>query len=233
MLHEENLRAWNLIDAAARTEVKKRRKARSVAENLLNTAESRWAEIAGRYTVEWDNKYSELDLFRQRHEGLAGEYVKERQELQGRAREMQLTQHLQQHFISDHDIPGIGPARKATLASFGIETAFDVNKMKVLSVPGFKEKRTEQLLAWRQKIERSFSFNPAIGVPPVERQRLESKYAQARQPAEVQLLAGESALRAISKRAESELQSVDDDIRKCLEQLAQADLDLSVLPTRT
>lgn len=150
-------------------------------------------------------KKAELRALRERHESLAREYAAERQRLQSRVREMQLTQSLQQQFISNADIPDIGPTRKATLASFGIETASDVEENAILEVPGFGPKLTERLIRWRQEIERQFVFNSAIGVPLQQQQALELRFAQPRQQAETKLLAGEAELQAIGKQAESEL----------------------------
>ena len=44
----------------------------------------------------------------------------------------------------------IGSARKAVLASFGIETAADVNQSKVLAIQGFGPGLVAELMAWRQ-----------------------------------------------------------------------------------
>jgi DNA-binding helix-hairpin-helix protein with protein kinase domain len=63
-------------------------------------------------------------------------------------------------------IPGIGAGRKATLASYGIENAWDVTAGKVRGVPGFGEGLTRKLLDWRHSVERRFVFNPALGTDP-------------------------------------------------------------------
>ena len=42
-------------------------------------------------------------------------------------------------------ISGIGPGRKATLQSYGIETAEDINDQAVLAVPGFGDGLTSRL----------------------------------------------------------------------------------------
>jgi DNA-binding helix-hairpin-helix protein with protein kinase domain len=48
----------------------------------------------------------------------------------------QLEQYLENFFIEHATIPGIGPGRKATLESYGIGTAADVDKQKIVAVPG-------------------------------------------------------------------------------------------------
>jgi DNA-binding helix-hairpin-helix protein with protein kinase domain len=167
---------------------------------------------------------------RQRHEDLTTNYAKERRQLQHRVQEMQRETFLQQHFISDASIDSIGPTRKATLASFGIETDADVESDAILQVPGFGARLTERLVCWRQQIERQFVFNPAVGLPPREQQALDIKYATVRQPVEAQLLGGERDLRAILQRADRDLRPLHECIRSCLQIFAQAELDLKVFP---
>ncbi len=141
---------------------------------------------------------------------------------------MQLEAFLQQQFISGASIPGIGPAREAALASFGIETAADVDAAVVLQVPGFGEKLTDRLVRWREQVAATFVFNAALGVPPQEQRALDIKYATARQPLEAQLLAGEGELRGIRSQAEADLRLLYEQIQSCLQRLAQAELDLTV-----
>ncbi|HMH53871.1 MAG TPA: hypothetical protein VK548_26805, partial [Candidatus Acidoferrum sp.] len=52
--------------------------------------------------------------------------------------------------IASTPLPKIGPGLKATLASYGIETAADVASRTVSAVPGFGATRTKELLLWRQ-----------------------------------------------------------------------------------
>ena len=57
------------------------------------------------------------------------------------------------------NISGIGPAKTATLISFGIETAADVSKSAVLRIPGFGDVMTNKLLAWRRGHESNFKYD--------------------------------------------------------------------------
>jgi DNA-binding helix-hairpin-helix protein with protein kinase domain len=227
--YEERLRPWKQFVAPIQAEASRRRAAQEEAGQRLKAAESSWGPVSCRYAAEFDKTKEELRKFRQRHEDLAREYTLDRQRLQAKARDMQLEQFLQRHFISDGDIDGIGPSRVATLASFGIETASDIDPTVIMQLFGFKEKLTERLVRWRQTIEAQFAFDPRAGVPDHER-ALAMKYAQARQPVEMRLLAGERELRGIVRQAEEELRHLRDLISSCLKVLAQADLDLTLIP---
>lgn len=58
------------------------------------------------------------------------------------ARERQKQKFLEGFFIDVASIPGVGPARKAALRSFGIETAADVTRRGVKQVKGFGDHLT-------------------------------------------------------------------------------------------
>ena len=142
---------------------------------------------------------------------------------------MQREAFLQQYFISDATIEGIGTTRKATLASFGIETAADIERDAIFQVPGFGEKLTTRLICSRQEIEKQFIFNPAIGLPPRELQswtsstpphgnQLKRNFSQKKTPSHV------------FDKAERDLRSRYEQIRSCLQMLAQAELDTKVFP---
>lgn len=60
------------------------------------------------------------------------------------ARERQKQKFLEGFFIDVASIPGVGPARKAALRSFGIETAADVTRRGVKQVKGFGDHLTRR-----------------------------------------------------------------------------------------
>lgn len=227
---EDELHRWRQAVAPIRAEAEKRRRANADAEQRLRAAEANWFTRASWYGNCFEMKKAELRAMRDRHESLAREYTAERQRLQSKAHEMQLTQFLQQQFISNADIPDIGPTRKATLSSFGIETASDVEENAILQVPGFGPKLTERLIHWREENERQFVFNPAVGIPPQVQQALDLRFAQSRQHVESRLVAGEGELQATVKQAESELRQLYGHILSCLQSFVQTQLDLKLLP---
>ncbi|MCW2473665.1 topoisomerase DNA-binding C4 zinc finger domain-containing protein [Candidatus Symbiopectobacterium sp. NZEC151] len=71
----------------------------------------------------------------------------------------QLRAYLDSFSIRQANISGIGPAKTATLISFGIETAEDVNRTDVLRVPGFGKVMTGKLLDWRREKEAKFRYD--------------------------------------------------------------------------
>jgi len=67
--------------------------------------------------------------------------------------------YLDRFSIRRANISGIGPAKTATLISFGIETAADVKRSAVLRVPGFGDVMTRKLVAWRRGHESRFKYD--------------------------------------------------------------------------
>lgn len=74
-------------------------------------------------------------------------------------KELQLIAYLEKFRIKPGAIDGIGPSRAAQLASFGIESAADISKASVSSVPGFGPGFTNRLLNWRVQRERRFRYD--------------------------------------------------------------------------
>ena len=73
----------------------------------------------------------------------------------------QRTAFLDQFAIRNAKISGIGPVRKATLVSFGIETAADVSHSAIMQVPGIGAVMAEILLEWRSGLESRFRYKSA------------------------------------------------------------------------
>ncbi len=97
-------------------------------------------------------------------------------------REQQLADHLDRHTIEDaiHSgrLKGIGPSRLATLVSFGIETAADVDETHLENVHGFGEKLIELLVQWREELERIFTYRPDGRIRRQVEQDMEQKRAK-------------------------------------------------------
>ncbi len=136
-----------------------------------------------------------LSEVRTKYLNLEAAFTKERAALS--SREWQLRKYLSQIFIDDHDIPGIGPTRRAVLQSFQIETAADVDWSKVDAVPGFGWGLTKQLVGWRKSLEAQFQYDPSRGIDPSDLAQVNNKYAKLRRDFEMTLLAGADELRKI------------------------------------
>jgi DNA-binding helix-hairpin-helix protein with protein kinase domain len=99
-----------------------------------------------------------LEAARNEYRGLVAEEGRRTDIYQNARRTHQLHAFLDGHLICNAKIKGIGPAKEATLASFGIESAADVTRDKLENVPGFGPVNSGNLLGWRSKMEGRFAY---------------------------------------------------------------------------
>lgn len=176
--------------------------ARRRLEAAKRHAESGWSDVLREWELEsgparFNQKKAELRTLAIEYRGLSALEKSRLDDLDRRRRDAQMQKFLEGHLIARAKIPGIGPGRKATLASYGIEDAFNVTSGKVRNVPGFGDAMTKKLLTWRSAIERKFVFNPALGTDPaairqvkdgISRRRSEIEHAFGRAPTELEQL---------------------------------------------
>jgi len=127
-------------------------------ESQWDTAVEDWERRCGIDQIE-SLKESLIEAKRS-FESLAGEERETVSKHQADRRERQLTSYLERFRIRNVKISGIGPTKEATLASYGIESAADVDSGKVLGVPGFGPVNSRALLEWRRGLESKFNYDP-------------------------------------------------------------------------
>nr|QLG20445.1 hypothetical protein [uncultured bacterium] len=207
---------------------------RKARQEALNTARRSMAAAQERWNLEsgdgkFQAKLKELSNLRTEYESLANQLAQEKQKLQQNLHNIQLHKFLDQHFLENHNIPGVGPTRKATLASFGIETAADVTWSSVMKINGFGQKLTRELVDWRHGLERRFVFNPAKGVDPADIAAINQRFGQKRRQIEGSLLAGPEHLNQICGQILQQRIQTLPTIRAAAQQVAQAEADLALL----
>lgn len=140
--------------------------------------------------------------------------------------------YLDQFQVRRAKISGIGPAKTATLISFGIETAADVEWCAVRAVPGFGEVMTQKLVNWREAHEARFRYNPAQNAQDVTDERaLRSNYATYKAKLEASIRGGLTTLRTAKPQLDALPSKVRGDISlvQALEERARAEQDLKLL----
>lgn len=112
--------------------------------------------------------------------------------------------YLDSFSIRRANIPGIGPAKTATLISFGIETAADVNQNAVLRVPGFGDVMTGKLVAWRRGHESRFKYDGTPNAQDVADERaLRARFAAEKAKLESVIRNGLGTLRNVKARLDA------------------------------
>lgn len=197
-------------------------------------AEQAWAQLSARWAGEagheaFTKKLNELEKAKREYQGLVGLRNDKIKQLEAQQKNRQLYAYLQRFRIEDAKIEGIGPSRKATLESFGIESAADINANAIRQVPGFGPSYTRKLTDWRSRVERNFVFNPKLGVPQSDIANVDRDMAAMRKKLEQELIAGQSQLTQISNQIKVRRNAIWSELLRCANTLAQADVDRKAL----
>jgi DNA-binding helix-hairpin-helix protein with protein kinase domain len=227
-LHKSGMltKIFSIIPGKARDEKIRRRK-------KFETCRKNWVAINQQWKKEADDEayktiLHQLTKLKQQYESLEKEHKQALVTLQTTARERQLKNFLSTCFIDNYPIPHIGVNRKATLRSFGIETAADISYVKIQGIPGFGDALTQQLFSWRQQMESKFKFDPSKSVDKTDIQVLKQKFMPRMRPLERQLIAGIEKITHIQQN----ILKCRGDLRPLLEasakEFAQAHADLKL-----
>lgn len=142
--------------------------------------------------------------------------------------------YLDRFSIRRADISGIGPAKTATLISFGIETAADVSRSVVLRVPGFGDVMTSKLMKWRRGHESRFKYDRTPNAQDVADERaLRGRFAAEKAKLESTIRNGLGSLRNAKVRLDAlpAKARTDRPLTDALAARAQAEQDLRELGT--
>jgi DNA-binding helix-hairpin-helix protein with protein kinase domain len=178
------------------SDIYKFRSAQTAAESTWDQARKQWTERCG--SKPFDDKMQEVLRVRQTLDRIPILRTSRLDQLRTQVRQAQLVRFLDKHRIEDAQLDGIGPGRKRTLQSYGIETAADL--ISPISVPGFGAVLGGTLIAWRQSIERRFVFNPATGVDPRDVEKVEQDILTERRKLEQAARTGHSELSQLRAR---------------------------------
>ena len=180
---------------AATDKVRKADQSLAAAHSAWDALRTRWANEAA------DNAFStarkQLEAAKSQLTDLPNERTRRLNKLKAEQESYQRRKHLDRFRIDRASIPGIGAGRAATLAGFGIETAFDVDTWRIRNIHGFGPKLCSELTAWRARHEATFRFNPSAPIDRGEIRRVEGEIAAIQQRCMSQLTSGANRLRQL------------------------------------
>lgn len=215
----------SLTSKAYKAEVQRRREALNRAKMDYDHLVSQIQQLGG--LEGFIAKRAMLEKMKDEILGLPEEEKRDLAALHDTARERQKQKFLEGFFIDVASIPGVGPARKAALRSFGIETAADVTRRSVKQVRGFGDHLTQAVIDWKASCERRFVFRPNEAVTPADRQAVMAKMAAKRHRLESALTVGATELQRFRLQAPARTMPLMEPLRQAAEKLAQAQADLS------
>jgi DNA-binding helix-hairpin-helix protein with protein kinase domain len=196
-------------------------------------ARTRWRNFQGNWnnyagSKEFQDILAHLQSLRSQYEALPQKRLQALQKLEANLYSTQLHAHLDRCRIANARIKGVGPAKKITLQSYGIETAADITEQRVLGVPGFGPVLASTLAQWRYQQERRFVFDPKKGVDPAAKNAVERQILTERVDLERKLNEGLSKLIVSSHHITTRRQKLMRDAEEIAHEFVQAEADLRV-----
>ncbi|WP_198088631.1 helix-hairpin-helix domain-containing protein [Variovorax sp. E3] len=207
-------------------EMARRRAVRQAAQSAYDRLLDGWREPSA--TRRFSSEKQGLSSIRDTYTHLPAAEKRLLDQVNSQARARQLKDHLDRFFIDDASIAGLGPAKKAALRSFGVETAADVDWESVMAVRGFGQKLTATVMAWRAQCESSFRFDGSPKALQVDIARVKSTTAAERAKLEADLRGGPERLGRIKVETEAALTRMRSSLSIAARELSQADADLQV-----
>ena len=92
------------------------------------------------------------------------------QDVLAQHREAQKADFLRGFLIRDNarGIPGLTSSQVTIMESYGVESANDLERIRLYGIPSIDPETVMELLQWRTQVERGFQFNPEHGVTMAE-----------------------------------------------------------------
>lgn len=183
-----------------------------------------WLDQAG--PERFERKRSHYLSLANTHAGLPAKERAKLNALEQKKREIQLLKHMESHLIDRAKIPRIGDGRKATLASYGIENAWDVQNQRIANVPGFGPSLIGELEKWARTIERKFVFNGSVPTDPRAIQEIKNEIGKQRAEIERELNNGPADLHRLADEASVLRRSPPTNLTEAYVRLKQVELDM-------
>lgn len=186
----------------------------------------------------WDREASEaafeakrkaLESLKNEHLALPSIRQKRINQLHANLAQAQLKRFLDQHRLDRAKIQGIGDGRRATLQSFGIETAGDLTQSALLQVPGFGQVLITALLDWKRSVAARFKFNPAAKVDPRDLAAVDTSIAARKREIEKAMQSGIGELRQVSRQIILRRRALAPQLTAAVQALAQAEVDFKAV----
>ncbi len=204
----------------------------------FNSVKLKWEEMCSQResiinNYNFEHFRQQIVELKQKHDALKSEReYKFNQLLQNRFQQ-QLKQHLDRYRIATANIEGIGQGRVATLQSYLVETAGDIDSTRLMGINGFGRVLVTRLVAWRKDCEAKFVFNSSQGVGTMEIASLDRDIASKRQQIESELSTKISQLALFSKQISSARQNLQNQMYEILPKYAQALADAKAVGLKT
>lgn len=204
--------------------------AKAKAEEAVQQTEERWLKEASaeRFQTGVQNLQSQKEAY----QNLPKLREQKLNQLQSKARDIQLEEFLDQFEIADAEIRGINSATKASLLSYGIETAADLTPPRLEQVKTMDPSGAKVLRRWQHEVTEQFSFDPVKGISDHARIAVEREIDEMRFRLEHELASGAYYLRRLKLEVENARQKLTPVVENARQSLARAEKDCEVSQNR-
>jgi len=187
------LHAW----FGLRSEVRRRQRELVNAIERLQAAEREATLLLENARHEFDQLFRHLDLTKAEIDGLQALYQQELRQLDQQRDRRQLEAFLQAQWIGPARIPHFSESRKSLLLSFGVETAHDINEIRLRNIDGLEPSSIAALLDWKQALQQQYPLRPRERIANVDRNTILARYLRRREELERVLINGHLSLEAV------------------------------------
>jgi DNA-binding helix-hairpin-helix protein with protein kinase domain len=188
--------------------LKRLREERTQAETAWRNVKNAWTQHAG--NQKFVEARGETDNLIRSLSDLPNEEQRQLKLLEQKKREVQLNRHLERFLIAHAKIKKVGSGRKAVLASFGIETAANINSGRISAIQGFGPTLVSELVAWRQGAVNKFIYNAAEPTNPTDLYALKHKIATRKMELENKIRSSVTNLQQVSNFALGQRKKLSD-----------------------
>jgi DNA-binding helix-hairpin-helix protein with protein kinase domain/peptidoglycan hydrolase-like protein with peptidoglycan-binding domain len=147
------------------------------------------------------------------------------QQLEQKKRDVQLRHFLERFQLRAAKIRKIGSGRKAFLASFGIETAADIEQQRLTGIQGFGPALIFELISWRKNLEQKFVFNASEPISPADIAAVKATVANKKASLEGRLRASVTSLQQAANIASDQRRSLIASANAAFARLKQAEAE--------
>jgi Putative peptidoglycan binding domain len=193
-------------------------------------AESAWRVVGDAWSRQPGNKEfieakKKADALLRDLSELPAEEKQKMHQLERKKRDVQLSRFLERFQIKAAKIRKIGSGRKAVLASFGVETAADIEQHRLTPIQGFGPALISELVMWRKGVEKKFVFNDREPISPVDIATLKTAIASQKAGLETKLRSSIDRLQQVANLASDQRKSLTTSANVAFAKLKQAELD--------
>ncbi|MBZ7924310.1 protein kinase domain-containing protein [Ensifer adhaerens] len=196
----------------------------AIAKSMWDTQRKEWMARAG--SARFEVSKTHYLRLAATHSELPAQEQAQLKALEQKKRQLQMQKHMESHLIERAKIPRIGAGRKTTLASFGIEDAWDVIQRPITNVPGFGPSLAAELTTWARAVERKFVFNNSVPTDPQAIQQIKSEIGRKRAELERELNRAPDDLRRLADEARALVTSPPQELVEAYRRLKQLQLDM-------